>query len=70
MSIENSIVFNFRAPVDEDRDHFACETSCGDGEIDERLGGEPQSGIVKCPDCNGWGYITSEISGNERGGKS
>jgi DnaJ-class molecular chaperone len=61
MSIENSIVFNFMKPADEDhRITVACDTCRGDGEVDERLGGSPQSGIVKCPDCNGWGFHWSE----------
>jgi len=28
-----------------------CTTCNGSGEIDERLGGHPRSGIVACPDC-------------------
>jgi len=29
-----------------------CDTCLGTGEIDERLGGEPSSNIVACPDCD------------------
>lgn len=32
-----------------------CETCQGTGQIDQRLGGEPQAGIIDCPDCKGTG---------------
>ena len=35
-----------------------CETCSGTGEIDQRLGGYVESGVVECPDCDGHGEIT------------
>lgn len=32
-----------------------CETCQGSGKIDQTLGGEPTSGVVPCPDCDGKG---------------
>lgn len=32
-----------------------CETCQGSGEIDQTLGGEWNSGVVPCPDCDGHG---------------
>lgn len=60
MSIENSIVFNFMKDVAPEKVTIECSTCQGDGEIDERLGGAPRSGIVDCPDCKGWGFHWSK----------
>jgi len=37
--------------------HIECETCRGRGAVDESLGGAPRSGVVQCPDCNGWGFV-------------
>ncbi len=44
-------------------EEFECETCQGEGEIDQRLGGEWNSGVTQCPDCNGYGVIYPKRKG-------
>lgn len=47
-----SLLIN-QAPAEQDETE--CETCQGEGEIDLSLGGEWNSGVVKCFDCKGLG---------------
>lgn len=38
-------------------DPVPCDTCDGTGEIDQRLGGYAESGVVDCPDCDGSGEL-------------